>query len=460
MDDKLTKDHVKEPIQDFVKLIKQEAELGAKPTNWVLNFRDWQINNQEKPVYKIKHEHLRFRKDNGRIASDVESYEMMEAPLQEESKFAQDKLREFLEEKNPDRIKQLMSLLKHSTQQEPAIITCDGFLVNGNRRKLALEKLFKEEKSDKYLTMKVVILPENATIKEIEQVENRYQYHSDGKDEYTNFDKALSIRRKERNGITLEMQLLDDPEYYNLTTRQRTFRLNKVKTEFLGTLECIDVYLKNLDRKGGYRSIAEGPGDRDGRWEAFMTFHKGVFSKLGESKERAALNVNETEAGKVVDAAFKIIRKRELKTGRLNDIMRKFPKMLLDDTAKKELLKLANDDMKLTELDITREGKVVDEREQDKIWGGIFGSNIINQVKKAKLIIESQDERERPIDLLKAALKKLDHDELDLGDISPFEINDAMEVVEEIQGVAEELYKQLDKMRYKFKQLRKGKEKN
>jgi len=30
MDDKLTKDHVKEPIQDFVKLIKQEAELGAK----------------------------------------------------------------------------------------------------------------------------------------------------------------------------------------------------------------------------------------------------------------------------------------------------------------------------------------------------------------------------------------------------------------------------------------------
>jgi len=35
-----------------------------------------------------------------------------------------------------------------------------------------------------------------------------------------------------------------------------------------------------------------------------------------------------------------------------------------------------------------------------------------------------------------------------------------MEVVEEIQGVAEELYKQLDKMRYKFKQLKKGKEKN
>lgn len=457
MGDQLTKDRVREPIPDFVELIKQETEKGATPTQWVLNFRDWQIDNQEQPVFKIKHEHLRFRKDNGRIASDVESYEIAEAPLQEESEEAQNKLREFLEEKNPDRIKQLMSLLKHSTQQEPAIITCDGFLVNGNRRKLALEKLFEETKSDKYLTMKVVILPENATIKEIEQVENRYQYHSDGKDEYTNFDKALSIRRKERNGITLEMQLLDDPEYYNLTSRQRTFRLNKVKAEFLGTLECIDAYLKNLEREGMYRSIAEGPGDRDGRWEAFMTFHKSVYSKLGEPQERAALNVSEAEIGKVADAAFKIIRKRELKTGRLNDIMRKFPKMLLDDAAKREVLKIADDDMELTEADITRDGKVVDEREQDKIWGGKYGSDIINQVKKAKTIVETQDDRERPLDILKAALKKLDHDELDLGDISAFEIDDAMEVVVEIQGAAEELYKQLDKMRYQFKQLKKGK---
>jgi len=64
-----------------------------------------------------------------------------------------------------------------------------------------------------------------------------------------------------------------------------------------------------------------------------------------------------------------------------------------------------------------------------------------------------------PLIYLKLLLKKLDHDELDLGDISPFEINDAMEVVEEIQGVAEELYKQLDKMRYKFKQLKKRKRK-
>lgn len=457
MENKLSKDRIREPIQDFVDLIKQETESGATPTKWVLNFRDWQLDNKEVEVYKIKHSHLRFRKDNGRIASDVESYEIMEGPLQEESEYAQNKLREFLEAKSPDRIKQLMSLLRHTGQLEPAIITCDGFLVNGNRRKLAIEKLYEETKSDKFLTLKIVVLPDNATIKEIEQVENRYQYHSDGKEEYTNFDKALSIRRKERNGISLEVQLLDDPEYYNLTSRQRTFRLNKVRTEYLGTLECIDSYLSNLGREGMYRNVAEGPGDRDGRWEAFMTFNKSVFSKLSKPRERATLNVQESEVGKVVDAAFKIIRKRELKTGRLNDIMRKFPKMLQDQKAKKEVLKLAEDPMELTKEEITRDGTVVDEREQDKIWGGKFGSGIINQVKKAKTIVEAQDDRERPLDILRAALKKLDHDELDLGDINLYEIEDAMKIVGQIQGAADGIYSQLDKMRYRFNKLKKGK---
>ncbi|MCH7535725.1 MAG: hypothetical protein IH948_08295, partial [Bacteroidetes bacterium] len=89
-------------------------------------------------------------------------------------------------------------------------------------------------------------------------------------------------------------------------------------------------------------------------------------------------------------------------------------------------------------------------------WGGIYGSNIINQVKKAKLIIDTQDERERPLDILKAALKKLDHEELDLGDIDPFEIEVHMEVVQELQNAADGLYKQLDKMRYQFNKLKKG----
>ena len=457
MDDKLTRDRVRESIPDFVELIKKETEEGGLPTKFVLNFRDWQkgAHPKEVDVFKIKIEHLRFRKDNGRISSDVETYEKLEAPLQEESAEAQKKLREFLWSKSPDRVKQLMSLLKHSGQLEPAIITCDGFLVNGNRRKLALEKLFEKEKNEKHRWMKVVILPENATDKEIEEIENRYQYHSDGKEEYTNFDKALSIRRKEKNGLSLEIQLLDDPEYFNLTERKRKNRLNKDRTEYLGTLECIDAFLESIGRDGMYRSVAEGPGDPDGRWEAFMTFNSSVFSKLKEPKAREELNVKENEVGKVIDSAFKIIRKRDLKTGRLNDIMRKFPKMLHDDSAKKEVLMLSENPMKLTQEEITRDGQEVDEREQDRIWGGKFGSDIIHRVKIAKEVIEKQDEMKKPLYILRDALKKLGHDELDLGDISSFELDEAITIIKQIQDKSEEIYRAIDKMRFEFSKFKK-----
>ncbi|MBK8707164.1 MAG: hypothetical protein IPN30_01520 [Flavobacteriales bacterium] len=163
--DQLTKDASREPIEDFVRLIQDAKEDGATPTKFVLNFRDWQISNREEPVYKIRTSFLRFRKDNGRIASDVDSHEKLEAPLEESSEEAQKKLGEFLLNKSPDRITQLMDLLSHSGQKEPAIITCDGFLVNGNRRKLALEKLYEKTNDEKFRRMKVVILPRDATPK-------------------------------------------------------------------------------------------------------------------------------------------------------------------------------------------------------------------------------------------------------------------------------------------------------
>lgn len=456
MENKFNKDKVREPITDFVNLIEGEKEKGATPSTFVLNFRDWQQNNHEEPVHRIKTEFLRFRKDNGRISSDVETFEKLETILKEESPEAQKHLREFLWNKSPDRIKQLMNLLKHSGQTEPAIITCDGFLVNGNRRKLALEKLYEEEKDEKYRWMKVVILPRNSTIQEIEQVENRYQYHSDGKEEYTNFDKALSIRGKIRRGITLEMQLQDDPEYASLSRRKQKHQLKKIETEYLGTLECIDTYLESLGRPGVYRSVAEGPGDKSGRWEAFMTFNQNTFSKLQDPKERALLEIRENEVGKVVDSAFKILRKRELKTGRLNDVMRKFPKMLKNDLAKKEILKVSNNPMELTQEEITRDGNEVDVREQDKIWGGKYGSEIINSVIKATHIIDEEKLRDKPIDILDQALKKLEHDDLDLEDINPLEIEQAMEIVDEISDRAESIYSELDKLRFKFKKFKDG----
>jgi len=121
-------------------------------------------------------------------------------------------------------VKTLSDSLAHIGQNEPAVITCDGFLINGNRRKMVLERLAKKPGVSEF--MKVVILPGPndpggpPTLIEIEQLENRYQLQSEGKSEYYGFDRALSIKRKTELGFSLRDQLRDDPKYANAPEKE------------------------------------------------------------------------------------------------------------------------------------------------------------------------------------------------------------------------------------------------
>ena len=179
-------------------------------------FRDDKVKNKMRKAYKVPVELLRFRKDNGRIASDVLTWENSKGPLNETTEFAQATLKRFLELKDPEPTEELMNSLNKDGQDEKAIITIDGFLINGNRRKMAFEKLLeKNPGNERFKYLEVVILPgpddtePPATLLEIEQLENRLQYHRTGHAVYYNFDKALSIKRKIEMGMSIEEQLLD-----------------------------------------------------------------------------------------------------------------------------------------------------------------------------------------------------------------------------------------------------------
>ncbi len=107
---------------------------------------------------------------------------------------AQAILERFLAEKDPEKTEILMKSVAHTGQNEPVIETCDGFLINGNRRKMVLEKLrLLEPGRSEYESMKVVVLPGPTdpggppTLLEIERLENRYQLQSEGKSEYYGF---------------------------------------------------------------------------------------------------------------------------------------------------------------------------------------------------------------------------------------------------------------------------------
>ena len=442
----MTKPVIREIIDDFAVEIKQRRKDDVKPSFEVISFRNWSRTNHEEKVWEVPTELLRFRKDNGRIASDVYSYEKKHGLLSLTSNEAQEIIREFLEKKDPEKTRELINSILHDKQREAAIITADGFLINGNRRKMALEKLWEETKDEKYKWMKVVILPGKddrdkggpPTIKEIEQIENRYQLQHDGKSEYYNFDRSLSIRRKINLGMSLEEQLRDDPSYARLPENEFGKVVKRYQDEFIEPLNCIDRYLEQLGREGLYYTISTGMSDREGRWQAFLDYSNHVRKKLDDDYKRLKMGIDENEKGDVEEIAFKIIRKREIKDlPKVHKIMRELPKWLANKEAKKELFKLLDIDLELPEDDCYDENRgELDERKKDQIWNKKHETTLNRQVKKAKQLFEHKTECETPITLLEAALSKLEHDNMDPEAVEVERIKNAMDLARKIQHVA------------------------
>jgi hypothetical protein len=442
---KITRDQERDIVEDFVREIEHRKRQTSKPSKAVIDFRNEISDNIERDIWVVPTNVLRFRKDNGRIASDVLSYEKNYSPLSETEEEDQKILARFLTNKDKEKTGELKNSLLRDGQREPAIITCDGFLINGNRRKLALETLQVESPNGaKFHDMKVVILPGRddpggpPTLKEIEQIENRYQLQSDGKAEYYNFDRALSIRRKIASGIPLEDQLRDDPNFVNLSPREFKREMKRIEDEYLGPLECVDNYLNILKRDGLYDTVSKGRSDKEGRWQAFIDYHRHVHQKLLDKKKMVEMGIEEDEVGRIEDAAFKIIRKREIPTiGKVHQIMRSLPKWLANSDAKNELLKISDIDNDLPKEDIVdKDGNELDPITVDKLWGEKNKTEITGHIEIAKKSFDYNQIAETPLTLLEDALKKLNHEKMDLQSI---QISDQDKAKILISGIRERI---------------------
>ncbi len=445
---KITNDAQRKIIDDFANEIEHSKTDAPKPQEVVIHFRNERISNFSRRVVSVPVKLLRYRKDNGRIASDVYSYEKSVKILDEEDDDDQMTLEKFLREKDPDQTQNLKNSILHQGQDDPAIITCDGFLINGNRRKMVFQLLKGETHDPKYDRMNVVILPGKndaggaPTLKEVEQIENRYQLQKDGKSEYSNFDRALSIRRKIASGMSLEDQLSDDPNFVSLSPGDLKKQVKKYEEEFLKPLECIDRYLEYLGRNGYYHSISSKVGDREGKWQAFLDYYQYVYKKMENEKERIRLGINEDEIGRVEDVAFKLIRLREFPNLKVHILMRYLPKYLSNEVSKEELFELNKiQDINLAEIK-NIEGKEEDYDTIDQKWRKNNRTEIIRRVRKAMDYTEHNDEMETPVELLKQAYKKLDHKKMDPSSISIGDLKEAMKLAEQVEKKAKELKNQ------------------
>ncbi len=435
----LMQDKARVIIEDFAKEIERKKLPGAKPSKIVINFRKDQSTGNERDIFLVPTELLRYRKDNGRISSDVISYENENlVTIDESSEESQKILCEFLAEKDKEMTEILKNAIKRDGQLEPAIITVDGFLINGNRRKMVLEQLHREDPT-KYDFMKVVILPGPndqggpPTIKEIELIENRYQLQQDGRSEYKGLDRALSISRKIACGISLNDQLADDNSFAGLLVTSKEFQQKKKEFEkkYLLPLARANDYLESINRPGCYDLIEE-------RWQAFIDYSNFYNGKLKDSAWQTKAGVSEDDIGKIEDVAFKIIRKKTVRgrQTKLHQIMRDLPNLLLIKEAKGELLDLNSSVKDLTRADISPELSLKD---ADAVWGQKNETVFSRSVNMAYSYKEIRREDENALNLIRSAYKKLTHENMDVQRIPKKDLEAFVKESDELSDLAKQL---------------------
>lgn len=465
----ITTPATREIIEDFAKEIRKRRAEGPKPSMTVINFRTDIKDGKERRIYRVPTEILRYRKDNGRIASDVADYERTVGPIDEKSSDGQARLAKFLADKDPERTSVLRSSIVHDGQSEPAIITCDGFLINGNRRKMVMDQLRAEAKQDdNFAFMKVVILPgaddkEDGgppTLLEIEKIENRYQLQSDGKSEYYGFDRALSINRKIKIGLSLEDQLRDDPRFAEASPAQLEKAIREYKKDYLDPLECVERYLKQFKREGQYRTISSGMSDPEGRWQAFIDYSNTYTRTFQNPKQRIELNIEEDEIGSIEEAAFDVIRLRAVPDmPKVHVIMRDLPKYCSTPEGKREIIKISED------VDpILPPKEMIDEKGQslapdavDSKWAAKNRQTIIHRLKKARTTHESRKEKAAPLDLLQAALDKMDPSVFDVSAIGVADFERARRLASEVKERGAEIESEIYRYQKEHDKLRKKK---
>lgn len=228
-----------------------------------------------KDVYRIPLEFLVYNKYNGRIGTEVKSFEKQDHVLDPELEKDREKIEEFLYKSKEDRNDKTLNSLLKDTQQRYGIVTADGTIVDGNRRALLLNKLFRE-RAERGLTYSrvehckyflAIILPEDATEKDIQQLETVYQMGEDDKLDYNPIEKYLKCFDLKQLGFTV-----------NDIAGFMVEKESQIK-EWLSILKLMDEYLDTYGYKGIYTRLekTEGPFvDLNGYLEAYKNRSKST----------------------------------------------------------------------------------------------------------------------------------------------------------------------------------------
>jgi hypothetical protein len=178
--------------QERVEFIRGRIGSGNRSAR----LSSWPRSDKELPVVDLEIEWVRFSTLNHRTKAEQ---------IREERKrgipglFSSDPLgsvaqsAQFQILKSQVGFADLAADLKQRRQQEPAVVTAEGVLINGNRRAAALRYLYQEKNDLDAKYVRCFVLPEDATLSEITNLETELQIARDFWEEYSWINEAMLI---------------------------------------------------------------------------------------------------------------------------------------------------------------------------------------------------------------------------------------------------------------------------
>lgn len=379
-----------------------KAKIPTEEISTTVPYKDWKKIKKPCSVFKLPIEYCKFRVDNGRIATEITTHETSKGILDPNAESTQKLISDFLSESDASNNETLINSLKRDGQKEPAVITADGFLINGNRRKWALQVLNKGNPSEDYKYLKVIILPGTddplrPTVSDIALMENEFQVYSDGRSEYSSMNKALTLYKNVQKGIELREMLRQDPDFSNLDDREFKRSLKKYEKKFYRPVELMIEYLKVNRVKNDFVRVAN-------KWSAFQDMSERIIEHLDDERSLATYQIQENEKGLIKSAAFNIIKLRnhEDVDQRTHKLISRVMNWVIVD--KKEVIKIGNIDDSFENIN--------DADERFNKWNDKYNDQIVNSIKKLDALTARKKDQEGPINRLNDILNKLDHDEL------------------------------------------------
>ena len=204
--------------------------------------------SQMSPVYRFELKDLVFNKANGRIAAEVKEKEaelgrsLILGVVDDEAIIRSILLSIRIYENN-----KIQDDLRVNGQMRPGIITADGVVINGNRRKALLEQLFKETGDGKYAYLDAQVLPTDISKSELWLIEAGIQLSAPQQLDYSPINHLLKLREGIDSGLDIPLMA---KRIYGVTEDQIRSDLDRLK--------LIDEYLTDFIRKEGRYYLVNG----------------------------------------------------------------------------------------------------------------------------------------------------------------------------------------------------------